>query len=309
MQCPRFVLCLVGIWLSVAGIQAAHATPTPQERMGERPGSGAADQAIGYQPDVIYTSVGKRQLQLDLYLPKQADGTNPVAVYIHGGGWTKGSRRMGRFICQPLAQRGYVTASIDYRLAQEAGWPAQIQDCQAAVQWLEENIAEYGGDPRKMVVTGGSAGGQLALSLACGWGETWDNPLRACCSWYGPTDMGLLTTVPKVSGNLQLYLGQTRYERERRARQASPLLFVDLHDPPVLFIHGTKDPLVNVEHSRRMHAALVKANIPSEIVEVPGGRHGALLASPDEMSRLVQRMIDWFDQQLSRESAAPIRAV
>jgi acetyl esterase/lipase len=302
MSSTRAILrnAIAGALGAVLGVQ--HADARPRDRV-DRSSQPAGANAAGFtvQSGLVYRTVGSHELMLDLYVPAPAGQPAPVAVYIHGGGWTKGSRRMGRIFCEPLARAGYLTASIDYRLAGDTGWPAQIEDCQAAVQWLQAYAAEYGGDPRQVVVTGGSAGGQLALSLACGWGEDWpDNPIRACCSWYGPTDMSLLDPTPRVSRNLRLYLGQTPQARAANGAAASALLHVDAGDPPVLLIHGTKDPVVPIDQSRLIYAALRKAGVATELIEVPGGSHGALLAPPDEMQRLAQRMIDWFDAQLAR---------
>jgi acetyl esterase/lipase len=297
-----------------------------RDRLAERRAGGAAAPAVQHpgragnaevKRDLVYGQGSGADLKLDLYLP-QGPGPHPIAIYIHGGGWTEGSKAMGKGLCTALAQRGYLAASIDYRLADVAPWPAQIDDCMAATRWLQAHAGDYGGAPGQVVVTGGSAGGQLALSLACGWSEggkvvngapqeyPWPGrPIKACCSWYGPTDMALLGQVPKLSLNLQEYLGETQAQRAVSAPSASPLLYVDPHDPPVLFIHGTKDPLVPIEQSRTMHAALQAAGVKTDIIEVPGGSHGIFLAKPEELAKLAQRMIDWFDQQLGRQSSAP----
>ena len=283
-----------------------------QQQAAARPAGNNA--ALQVKTGIVYGQGSGANLLLDLYLPAGA-GPHPIALYIHGGGWTEGSRVIGKPACTALTNRGYLAASIDYRLADVAPWPAQIDDCMAATKWLQTHGAEYGGDPTKIVVTGGSAGGQLALSLACGWSEggklingvpqqyPWpDNPIKACCSWYGPTDMSMLAKVPQLSQNLQEYLGATPEQRAISAPSASPLLYVDAKDPPVMFIHGTKDPLVPIEQSRKMYAALKAAGVPTNIIEVEGGSHGIFLAKPPEQLKLLGQMIDWFDQQLGRKS-------
>ena len=114
--------------------------------------------------------------------------------------------------------------------------------------------------------------------------------------------MTRLSKLPRLSWNLELYLGQTREQRELSAAEASPILYIDQHDPPVLFIHGAKDPLVPVAQSRLMYSALQAAGVKTDIIEVPGGSHGILIAKPPELAELAQRMIDWLDQQLGRSS-------
>jgi acetyl esterase/lipase len=315
--------CCTGTGFVLAGTTSAQAARL-RDRLAERrqnkapaaaPRTGTGGE-VELKRNIVYRQASGTDLTLDLYLP-QGPGPHPIALFIHGGGWTEGKKEMGKPLCAPLARRGYLAATINYRLADVAPWPAQIDDCLAAVRWLQAHGAEYGGDPAQIVVTGGSAGGQLALSLACGWGEggtavngvppeyPWpDRPIKACCSWYGPTDLALLGKAPKLSQNLELYLGATREERAVTAPAASPLLYVDAHDPPVLFIHGTKDPLVPLAQSQRMEEALIAAGVKTELIAVEGGSHGVFLAKPDELAELGQRMINWFDRQLGRVPAS-----
>jgi acetyl esterase/lipase len=304
-------------WLALlAGCANAHARG---ERLREKLGQRGPGQAAPFRPaqgdvkrDIAYKQAGGTDLALDLYLPA-GNGPHPVALYIHGGGWTEGGKAMGAPLCSALAARGYLAASVDYRLAGAAMWPAQIEDCRDAAIWLQEHAAEYGGDPEQLVVTGGSAGGQLALSLAIGWGSPgaaaapteakWAHqPLRACCSWYGPTDLRGLAVFDRSSENIRQYLGADRATRSANAAEASPILYVDRGDCPVLFIHGTADPLVPIAQSRQLEAKLQEAGVTARLIEVEGGSHGVKLGTPEELRALTQQMIDWFDSQLGRSS-------
>jgi arylsulfatase A-like enzyme/dienelactone hydrolase len=224
-------------------------------------------------------------LLLDLYLPAEGDdattggGRKPVVLWIHGGGWKHGTKAACPLAW--LAAEGVAVASIDYRLSWQAPWPAQIEDCRAAVAWLRREAATYGLDPDRIIVGGGSAGGHLAALL--GTAGTGAAPVQGVIEFFGPTD--LLTMPPNVPGPDRTpedlaashgakLLGGPVHERPDLARAASSLFHVSADDPPFLILHGDADPLVPLEQSTRLEAALRAAEVPVTMVVLPGVGHG-----------------------------------
>src|SRR5262249_12029455 len=149
---------------------------------------------VRIERDATYAKVGKdRELKLDLYVPEKAEGKLPLVVWIHGGGW-RGGTKTGT-PAGGLAMAGFVVASVEYRLSGEAQFPAQIEDCKAAIRWLRANAEKHHIDPHRVGVWGGSAGGHLvALLGTAGDQKTWDvgentdqsSRVQAVCDYFGP---------------------------------------------------------------------------------------------------------------------------
>jgi acetyl esterase/lipase len=238
--------------------------------------------------DLPYVTNGHPRQKLDLYLPK--DGKNlPLIINIHGGAWQGGSKDMGA----PLdyLARGYAVASINYRLSQHAVFPAQIEDCKAAVRWLRANAAKYNLDPNHFAAWGGSAGGHLAALL----GTTGDvkafevgenlgvsSRLQAVVDYFGPTDLLQMDAHrlpsgqvhdPAVSPESQL-IGGPLQENKEKAAKANPITYLTKDAPPFLICHGDADPLVPHHQSELLEAALKQAGVPVTFYTVKGGGHG-----------------------------------
>ena len=158
--------------------------------------------------DVTYSTIpGYRPMVVDIYMPPKKGGPKPLVLYIHGGGWVAGhTRHSGALANFPaalakLASEGFVVASLEYRLADEARFPAQLQDARAALRFLKSNAAKYGIDPSRSGVWGGSAGGHLAALTALTCGVSYLDPaglkadpgsecVQAAVTWYGVFDFG-----------------------------------------------------------------------------------------------------------------------
>lgn len=244
-----------------------------------------------------YATVAGRGLQLDLHRPAAA-APLPVAVWIHGGGWRSGARRDCRPALQLIARHPrFAVASLDYRLTGEAPWPAQLDDCRAALRWLREHGAEHGLDGTRLAVMGSSAGGHLAAMLGTTAAES-GVPVAAVVDWYGPADLASPSDDPAIQrairpgAPIHALLGGTPQERPESARSASPVRFVDRADPPFLIIHGDADPVVPVAQSRALHAALAAAGAASELLEVPGGGHGGPAFSDPAILDRAARLLD-----------------
>jgi arylsulfatase A-like enzyme/predicted esterase len=241
-------------------------------------------------------------LLLDLYLPAGDAGTKPVekkcpvVLWIHGGGWKHGSKEQCPLVW--LAGEGVAVASINYRYSWQARWPAQIDDCRAAVAWLRREATTYGIDPERIVVGGASAGGHLAALL--GTAGTAAAPVQGVIDLFGPSD--LLTMPPNMPGPDRTpedlaashgakLLGGPVHERPDLARAASALFHVSSDDPPFLIIHGDTDPLVPLDQSRRLDDALGKAGVSSTLVVLPGAGHGGPAFDAEAVRTAVRTLV------------------
>ncbi|MBI1246698.1 prolyl oligopeptidase family serine peptidase [bacterium] len=249
-------------------------------------------------------NAGDSQL-LDLYLPLTAKQKTPVVVWVHGGGWKQGSKDR----CQAswMVANGYAVASINYRLLDEGQWPAQIDDCRAAIRWLRVNAKEFNLDAEHIGVWGGSAGGHLVALMG-----TLDTPadekissrVQAVCDWYGPSD--LLTMPPNVlsagrteedlaKSNGARLLGGTVRDRPELAKQASALYQVSKNDAPFLIMHGDKDPGVPLDQSQRLNEKLQAAGVPTSLFIVEGAGHGGKQFQTPEVK---ERVLSFFNEYL-----------
>jgi acetyl esterase/lipase len=243
------------------------------------------------QRDLVYERVDGAVLTLDLYSPENVSGSLPVVVWIHGGGWSRG--RKERCPAVTLVQDGYVVVSIDYRLANIAPFPAQIEDCKAAVRWLRANASVYHLDPEHIGVWGYSAGGHLAALLGTSGGvreleETGDNMsyssrVQAVCDVSGPSDLARLykeasqSSTDKsgkaVSAVADLIGGRVD-QILTKATAASPIHYVSKDDPPFLIIHGENDSTVPVSQAESFAAALKAAGVKTTLEIASGRGHG-----------------------------------
>ncbi len=236
--------------------------------------------------DIEYGKVGKLQLKLDMLTPKQPPKSPlPAVVFIHGGGWTGGDKLDGIMNLVPFVASGnYVGVTLNYRLSQEAIWPAQIYDCKAAIRWLRANADKYHINPDRIGVWGVSAGGHLVnmLGTTAGVPElegdvgSQGQSSRVACvvDFCGPTDLQNIQPEEKsVEGLLSKLLGGTPAERPAAAKSASPLAFVNKDCPPFLIVHGTADRLVPIEQATMFCDALKAAGVEATLIKIEGGGH------------------------------------
>ncbi len=204
-----------------------------------------------------YAVVGGHRLRLDLYVPAQAPRPVPLVVYIHGGGWSGLDRTEG--FANGLLRRGFALACVEYRLSQEAPFPAQIQDCKAAVRWLRAHAADYGYGADKIGAEGDSAGGHLVSLL----GVTAGNPVlegadegnpgvssrvQAVADYFGPSDFTVFD--PKAAGGaVPKLLGGPIDQNMEKARLASPLFQVTADACPFVIVQGDQDAIVPPKQS------------------------------------------------------------
>lgn len=276
--------------------------------------------------DVVFASLGGfRPLTLDVYAPAKTGGLKPLVVYVHGGGWMGGtSRNSAAFADFPavladLAARGYVVASVNYRLAGEARFPAAIDDVRAAVRYLRAHAADYGLDKSRVAIWGGSAGGQLAALAAtdcqAGDGTTESACVQAAAIWYGVFDFTSLTppanpaspppaATARQPGGPAGYFGCAPAACPDIAAKASPITFVDATDPPFLLVHGDGDKTVPVTQSREMMSKLKAAGVKADYQELAGYDHSFIGKTPEETRaghlKALQATFDFFDATVGK---------
>lgn len=269
--------------------------------------------------NLAYVPNGHERHRLDVYLPPADGRRKPLVVWIHGGGWKAGSKNGCPAIS--LTERGFVVASVNYRLSQHAPFPAQIHDCKAAIRWLRDNTEAFEIDPDRVGVWGSSAGGHLAAlvgtsaDVATLEGElgttTPPSRVQAVCDWFGPTDFLQMNAQAGTRGRINhdaadspesLLLGAPLPTVPDKARQASPITWVSADDPPFLIQHGDQDRLVAWQQSQLLHDALVRNGVASRFERVPDAGHGLRDAA------IRETVFDFFESRLGTISDAATAA-
>jgi len=265
--------------------------------------------------DLPYVPNAAPRQRLDLYLPAQPGQSRPLVVYIHGGAWRGGSK--DECPARGLIHLGYAVASIEYRFSQDAPWPAQIQDCKAAIRWLRAHAREYGFDPKRIGVWGASAGGHLVALLGVtghvtdfDTGPNLDQSSAVQCvvDFFGPTDFLHYGDPAKLDtpGNaVDQLLGGPVSTHQALARSASPDYFVARDAAPFLILHGDHDPLVPLQQSQELNADLQKAGIESTLRVIVGGGHGGPGFGTPENRKLVLDFLNRHLNPLPPEKAMP----
>ena len=239
---------------------------------------------VSVENDVVFGTGGDRDLRCNVYTPPAATANGAGLLLVHGGGWMQGDRSQLHGYGILLGRLGYFCVASEYRLSGEAKWPAQIHDVKAAIRWIRANAARFNIDPKKICVSGNSAGAHLSLISAGtpnyqpfegdGGHPGVSSEVAACIAFYGPAVLGVRETTPDPAiPNLVAQLmgdGMT----EERLREASPATWAKPDFPPTLLIHGNEDALVPVESSFRMYQELAKVKAPVEIHVYNKAPHG-----------------------------------
>jgi acetyl esterase/lipase len=234
----------------------------------------------------------------------------PVVVWIHGGAWRAGNKDSGIPQLMRFARRGYFCASIEYRLSQEAKFPAQIEDCKCAIRFLRAKAKDYNLDPNRIGVWGSSAGGHLVALLGTsgdvtelegkGGNQEFSSRVNAVCDWFGPSDflkmIGVPSNIDRTSPNCPeaLLIGGALQENKDKAAKANPITYVSKDDPPFLIMHGDKDMVVPLNQSELLYDALKKAGVDATFHVVKDAGHGFGGREIDE------RVDAFFDKHLKR---------
>lgn len=271
---------------------------------------------ITWEFDVPYVKDGDAAQRLDIYFPEQKPKEPlPLIVHIHGGGWMGGSK----YPCdvRRMTAQGYVVASVEYRFSQVAKFPAQIQDCQAAIRWLRANAQRYHINPGKVGVIGGSAGGHLSALVgvsggkkafaAIGGNEEQSDAVQCVCDIFGPKNFASVMVQAATDKNVKNIfkfntpsdpyselIGAKLSDKEKTSA-VSPIAYVDKNSPPFLILHGTHDDLVPYAQSEEFEAAMKKNGATVWLQKFPGAGHGgASFGKP----QVILLMKNFFDKHL-----------
>jgi len=239
--------------------------------------------------NIPYANDTLKKHLLDIYLPPTGKSSYPLIVWFHGGAWMLNDKYADmdymRSTLKAFVDSGYAVASIDYRYSTTAIFPAQIQDCNQAVEFLYQNAAKYKLDHDRIALIGFSAGGHLASLLALSnnnyvndFYPTGKKPhfkIRLMLDFYGPSDFSTLKgdDFKDPRNPLSLLLGGIVTDNPAKAKKASPITYVDKNDPPFLIVQGEKDESVNPDQSRLLSSRLTAVGVKNELIIVPGAPH------------------------------------
>jgi len=243
-------------------------------------------------PNITYGTANNTELKLDLYLPRNRTAPVPTLVFYHGGGWVEGRKESDVFLFLPYVALGWAVVNVEYRLGRVSPAPAAVEDCRCALRWVYQRAKVYRFDTEKIVLTGGSAGGHLALitgMLPAGtpfdrqcptdnstrWQDGTEPVMKvaAIVNWFGITDVAALLDGPDAKHYAIEWFGSMK-DREELARELSPLTCARDGVPPVITIHGDRDNIVPYSQAVRLHASLDRAGVPNRLLTIAGAGHG-----------------------------------
>jgi len=251
---------------------------------------------------------GDVDLLVDLAMPREGEGPFPALVCIHGGGWHGGSRQQLDKSIETFAGRGYVAITVSYRLAPDAKFPAQIEDCKAAVRWLRANAKGLKINPDRIGALGYDAGAHLACLLGTtderdglegngGHGRQ-SSRVQAVVSFFGPTDFTTRSWSKEFEAQVFLpFLGASFDDKPDLYKRASPISYVSKDDPPFLFFHGTEDKLVNIRHSKLLAEKLQEVGVPARVVVLEGEGHGW---KDKKLADTIEQTLEFLDERLKK---------
>ena len=267
--------------------------------------------------DIAYLDTDSIKLYLDMYWNARIKNPVPLIVWVHGGGWEAGDKAEAEEMAPMILEKGYALASVNYRLSDEAHFPAQIMDCKAAIRWLRAHAGDYNIDPESIGVWGSSAGGHLVSLLGTtSEVEEWDahgeyrevsSEVQAVCDWFGPTDMFSWGTDSDWTEEdldspefppAKLIGGPVNRNREK-AEALNPIMYVSGNEPPFLIMHGKNDRVVPPEHSILLDSALSAGGTRSDLMIIGNQGHGGRMFDGYQSTVLA-----FFDAHLKKETMA-----
>lgn len=271
------------------------------------------------ETDITYCAPDGLPQKLDLYYPPESNEQPwPVIIYIHGGSWQEGDKKTALYmpVFMDLQADGFLIAAINYRLAPEYPFPAQIEDARCAVRFLRAHAETYHLDAGRIGVIGDSAGGHLAALLGLADANPrWNNEayadqpvsVQAVVDMYGISD---LTRIFEINGNqIWTTVFRASQKTDPLLSAASPLTYVGQNAPPFLLIHGSLDHLVPFEQSRWLADALEAAGNSVDLIEVQNADHGFISVGgkpihPD-YAEINEKIVTFFKKTIKTEAGLP----
>lgn len=289
----------------VAGAMLLRSAQAEEPPKKDVPGAAPpAKYTVEEKEEVQYGEGGGEKLYLTLARPTNASGKRPCIVYIHGGGWAAGHRKLHAPQARQAAERGYVSVTVSYRFAPKHPFPAQVEDCKCAIRWLRAHADELQLDQDRIGAVGFSAGAHLSMMLGTmdkddglegtgGWPDQ-SSKVQAVVAFFGPTD--LTREYPPTSKEIvRKFMGGTKDEKLAEYKRASPITYVTPGDAPMLLFQGTKDSLVPTEQATLMADALSSAKVPGRVELLIGADHGW---AGKEIGRTFDATTAFFDDKL-----------
>ncbi len=257
-------------------------------------------------PNITYLTASGYESKLDVY-QRRDTAVHPTLIFFHGGGWILGTKERSALSLMPWLEMGWNVVNVEYRMARVALAPAAVEDGQCALRYLVTNAKTYGIDTNRIVLSGESAGGHLALTtgmipesagftnICAGGGfaasESAVPKVSAIINWYGITDVADLIAGSNSKSYAVQWLGSLS-NREEVARSVSPMTYVRSGLPPILSIQGDADPIVPYSQNVRLRDALTKAGATVELLTIPGGGHGNF--KPDERTKIYLKIREFL---------------
>jgi acetyl esterase/lipase len=251
--------------------------------------------------NIEYKNVNGKSLQLDIYKPRDIIEPAPLLVFVHGGGWKGGKRSDYLVYLVDYAKKGYMTATVSYRLKNDSIYPACVQDVSDAAHWLFNNAGKYGYDPDRIAMIGGSAGGHLVLmtsydmktpqiQLDSTYLNSLPHKIKAVVDIYGPVDM--TTPYAQNQGLVTGFIGHSYTEKPELYWEASPAKYLRTGLPPTLIFQGTSDNLLPQSQSDTLKARLDRLGVPNEYYKLPLWPHAMDMAA--RPNQYMQQKMDTF---------------
>lgn len=293
---------VAAMWLTLAAVSPAAAQLSATADWATK-----AQNQYQVQANVTYLTASGMDVKLDVYRRRDVTTPQPTMVFYHGGGWIGGTKESSFMSVMPWLEMGWNVVNVEYRMARVAQAPAAAEDAQCALRYVVSQAKTYNIDTARIVVSGESAGGHLALLVGmappsagftspCAAGGFAGNDVSvpkvaAIINWYGITDVAEMLSGPNARSYAVQWIGATT-GREAVARAVSPLTYVRADLPPVLSIQGDADPIVPYSQNVRFRDAMVKAGAKAELFTVASGGHGNF--NPDERVKIYAKIREFL---------------
>jgi len=260
--------------------------------------------------NIPYANDTLKSHQLDIFVPAGTAKTHPVILWLHSGGWRAGGKQGDMYYMsntlKALIKNSYAIIAINYRYSTSAIFPAQIRDCNQAMEFIYNNAGKYQLDRQRIAIMGFSAGGHLAALM--GLSNNNDIPdfylsgkkpgfrISAVIDYFGLSDFYLIphAEYKKTTNGPGLLFGAAMADKPALVKQATPLSYIDRADPPFLIIHGNKDEQMDVRQSVTLNDSLRSHGVTTRLMLINGGPHGGEMFDTDSVTHTVVRFLNSY---------------